>query len=76
MVCWPILAGIPANKERKKMIEILNIIYTSNFLISFASFITIMFLIMIVINVYDYIKLMQPYWKIEKKYKELRKGIK
>ena len=56
------------------MIEILNIIYTSNFLISFASFITIMFLIMIVINVYDYIKLMQPYWKIEKKYKQLRKA--
>ena len=55
------------------MIEILNIIYTSNFLISFASFITIMFLIMIVINIHDYIILMRPYWKIEKKYKQLRK---
>ena len=42
----------------------------------FTFLFTIMFLIMIVINIHDYIILMRPYWKIEKKYKQLRKGTK
>ena len=75
MVCWPILAGIPANKERKKMIDILNIIYSSNFLLCYATFTAVMILLMVAINVYDYYKINKRFNDIDKKYNKLKNGI-
>ena len=74
MVCWPILAGIPATIESKNMIEILNIIYSSNFILGYATFTAVMILLMVVITIHDYIQTMKPFWEIEKKYKKLRKA--
>ena len=58
------------------MIEILNIIYSSNFLLGYASFTAIMILLMVAINVYDYYTITKRFNDIDKKYKQLRKGIK
>ena len=58
------------------MIEILNIIYSSNFLLGYASFTAIMILLMVAINVYDYYTTTKRFNNIDKKYKQLRKGIK
>tara|TARA_E500000305_G_scaffold93717_1_gene82357 strand:- start:211 stop:387 length:177 start_codon:yes stop_codon:yes gene_type:complete len=58
------------------MIEILNIIYSSNFLLGYATFTAIMILLMVVINVYDYYKINKRFNDIDKKYNQLRKGIK
>jgi len=58
------------------MIEILNIIYSSNFLLGYATFTAIMILLMVAINVYDYYKINKRFNDIDKKYKQLRKGIK
>lgn len=55
------------------MIEILNIIYSSNFLLGYASFTAITILLMIVINVYDYYTITKRFNDIDKKYKQLRK---
>jgi purine-cytosine permease-like protein len=74
MVCWPILAGIPATIESKKMIEILNIIYSSNFILGYATFTAVMILLMVAINVYDYYQINKRFNDIDKKYKQLRKA--
>ena len=58
------------------MIEILNIIYSSNFLLGCATFTAIMILLMVAINVYDYYTITKRFNDIDKKYKQLRKGIK
>ena len=58
------------------MLEILNIIYSSNFLLGYATFTAIMILLMVAINVYDYYKINKRFNDIDKKYKQLRKGIK
>ena len=58
------------------MLDILNIIYSSNFLLGYASFTAIMILLMVAINVYDYYKINKRFNDIDKKYKQLRKGIK
>ena len=41
-----------------------------NFIINFATFIAFLIIVMVVINIYDYIKLMLPFWRIEKRYKK------
>ena len=58
------------------MLDILNIIYSSNFLLGYASFTAIMILLMVAINVYDYYRITKRFNDIDKKYKQLRKGIK
>ncbi len=55
------------------MIDILNIIYSSNFLLGYATFTAIMILLMVAINVYDYYKINKRFNDIDKKYKQLRK---
>jgi hypothetical protein len=52
--------------------EIIEIIYNSDFLLLFATFIALMMLLMVVINVYDYYKITKPFNDIEKKYKDKR----
>lgn len=58
------------------MIDILNIIYSSNFLLGYATFTAIMILLMVAINVYDYYKINKRFNDIDKKYNQLRKGLK
>ena len=58
------------------MLEILNIIYSSDFLLGYATFTAITILLMVVINVYDYYTITKRFNDIDKKYKQLRKGIK
>ena len=58
------------------MLDILNIIYSSNFLLGYASFTAITILLMVAINVYDYYRITKRFNDIDKKYKQLRKGIK
>ena len=41
-----------------------------NFIINFATFIAFLIIVMVVINIYDYIKLMLPFWRIERRYKK------
>jgi flagellar biosynthesis protein FliP len=41
-----------------------------NFIINFATFITFLIIVMVVINIYDYIKIMLPFWRIERRYKK------
>jgi len=50
--------------------EILEIIYNSDFLLLFATFITVMIILMVVINVHDYYKITKPFRDIENKYKD------
>mgnify|MGYP003127622584 FL=1 len=57
------------------MIEILNIIYSSNFILGYATFTAIMVLLMVVINVYDYYKINKRFNDIDKKYNKLKNGI-
>tara|TARA_S200002703_G_scaffold45190_1_gene39519 strand:+ start:150 stop:350 length:201 start_codon:yes stop_codon:yes gene_type:complete len=40
------------------------------YLLTYASIIAGMVLFMIVFTIYDYIKIMTPFWNIEKKYKK------
>jgi len=68
------LVGIPATIESKKMIEILNIIYSSNFILGYATFTAVMILLMVVINVYDYYTITKRFNDIDKKHKQLRKA--
>ena len=56
------------------MIDILNIIYSSNFILGYATFTAVMILLMVVLTIHDYIQTMKPFWEIEKKYKQLRKA--
>ena len=49
---------------------ILNQLENPNFIINFATFIAFLIIVMVVINIYDYIKLMLPFWRIEKRYKK------
>ena len=53
---------------------ILNQIENPNFLINLATFIAFLMVVMVVLTIHDYIQTMKPFWKIEKKYKELRKA--
>ncbi len=55
---------------------ILNQIENPNFLINFATFIAFLIVVMVVINVYDYYTITKRFNDIDKKYKQLRKGIK
>jgi len=52
---------------------ILNQIENPNFLINFATFITFLIVVMVVINVYDYYTITKRFNDIDKKYKQLRK---
>ena len=56
------------------MIDILNIIYSSNFILGYATF-AVMILLMVVINVYDYYKINKRFNDIDKKYNKLKNGI-
>ena len=49
---------------------ILNQLENPNFILNFATFIAFLIIVMVVINIYDYIKLMLPFWRIEKRYKK------
>jgi len=53
---------------------ILNQIENPNFLINFATFITFLIVVMVVINVYDYYTITKRFNDIDKKYKQLRKA--
>ena len=55
---------------------ILNQIDNPNFLINFATFIAFLMVVMVAINVYDYYTITKRFNAIDKKYKQLRKGIK
>ena len=55
---------------------ILNQIENPNFLINFATFIAFLIVVMVVINVYDYYTITKRFNDIDKKYKQLWKGIK
>jgi len=57
------------------MIEILNIIYSSNFILGYATFTAVMILLMVVINVYDYYRITKRFNDIDKKYNKLKNGI-
>ena len=48
----------------------LNQLENPNFIINFATFIAFLIIVMVVINIYDYIKLMLPFWRIERRYKK------
>ena len=61
--------------ESKIMIEILNIIYSSNFILGYATFTAVMILLMVVINVYDYYRITKRFNDIDKKYNKLKNGI-
>ena len=52
--------------------EIIEIIYNSDFLLLFVTFIAVMIILMVAINVYDYYKITKPFRDIEKKYKDKR----
>ena len=52
------------------MLEILNQLENPNFILNFATFIAFLIIVMVVINIYDYIKLMLPFWRIERRYKK------
>ena len=52
------------------MLEILHIIYSSNFLLTYATINTVMILFIVVFVIWDYIILNKPFWDIEKKYKK------
>ena len=41
-----------------------------NFIINFATFIAFLIIVMVILNIYDYIKLMLPFWRIERRYKK------
>ena len=56
------------------MIEILNIIYSSNFILGYATFTAVMILLMVAINVYDYYKINKRFNDIDKKYNKLGKN--
>ena len=49
---------------------ILNQLENPNFIINFATLIAFLIIVMVVINIYDYIKLMLPFWRIERRYKK------
>ena len=57
------------------MIEILNIIYSSNFILGYATFTAVMILLMVAINVYDYYKINKRFNDIDTKYNKLKNGI-
>ena len=57
------------------MIDILNIIYSSNFILGYATFTAVMILLMVAINVYDYYKINKRFNDIDKKYNKLKNGI-
>ena len=49
---------------------ILNQLENPNFIINFATFIAFLIIVMVLINIYDYIKIMLPFWRIERRYKK------
>jgi len=49
---------------------ILNQLENPNFILNFATFIAFLIILMVIINIYDYIKLMLPFWRIERRYKK------
>ena len=51
------------------MLEILNIIYSSNFLLTYATITAILIVLMVVINVYDYYTIQKRFRDLDKKYK-------
>ena len=57
------------------MIDILNIIYSSNFILGYATFTAVMILLMVVINVYYYYRITKRFNNIDKKYNKLKNGI-
>ena len=49
---------------------ILNQLENPNFILNFATFIAFLIIVMVILNIYDYIKLMLPFWRIERRYKK------
>jgi hypothetical protein len=49
--------------------DLLHLIYSSNFLLTYATITAVLIVLMVIINVYDYYKITKPYRDIEKKYK-------
>ena len=52
--------------------EILHLIYSSNFLLTYATITAILIVIMVIINVYDYYTINKRFNDLEKKYKDKR----
>ena len=52
--------------------DLVHLIYSSNFLITYASITAVLIVLMVVINVYDYYTITKRFNDIEKKYKEKR----
>ena len=52
--------------------EILHLIYSSNFLLTYATITAVLIVLMVIINVYDYYKIHKRFNDIEKKYKDKR----
>jgi len=52
--------------------DLIHLIYSSNFLITYASITAVLIVLMVVINVYDYYTITKRFNDIEKKYKEKR----
>ena len=52
--------------------EILELIYSSNFLLTYATITALLIVIMVVINVFDYYTIQKRFNDIEKKYKDKR----
>ena len=51
------------------MLEILNIIYSSNFLLKYATITAVLIVIMVIINVYDYYTIHKKFSDLDKKRK-------
>ena len=49
--------------------EILHLIYSSNFLLTYATITAVLIVLMVIINVYDYYTIQKRFNDIEKKYK-------
>jgi cell division protein FtsL len=51
------------------MLEILNMIYSSSFLLTYATITAVLIVLMVVINVYDYYTIQKRFRDLDKKYK-------
>ena len=52
--------------------DLIPFIYSSNFLLTYASITAVLIVLMVVINVYDYYTIQKKFNDIEKKYKDKR----
>ena len=52
--------------------DLLHLIYSSNFLLTYATITAVLIVLMVIINVYDYYTIQKRFNDIEKKYKDKR----